>query len=60
MSDQRADGPSEQSEAAKEIGRLVTRIVKLAPVAGLHVGITIKPAALAASRLNSAKAKGEV
>jgi len=32
------------SEAATEIGNLVTRILALAPVAGLYIGIEIKPA----------------
>jgi hypothetical protein len=32
------------SEAATEIGNLVTRILALAPAAGLHVGIKIEPA----------------
>jgi hypothetical protein len=32
------------SEAATEIGRLVSRIAKLAPVAGLYIGIRIEPA----------------
>lgn len=36
--------PTHDSEAAKEIGRLVSRIVELAPKAGLYVGIKIEPA----------------
>jgi hypothetical protein len=31
-------------EAAREIGRLACEIIKLAPVAGLYVGIKIEPA----------------
>jgi hypothetical protein len=33
-----------EKQAAKEIGELVSRILSLAPIAGLHVGIKITDA----------------
>lgn len=37
--------PVENLPAAEEIGLLAKRMIALAPSAGLHVGITINPAA---------------